>query len=1471
MPIFRVGGKVIYFAHVPKCAGTAVEHYLIERFGKVAFVDYSYLEKSPDQRWTRSSPQHVTAQTLETLFPADFFDAIFAVVRHPVKRLISEYLFLRDFLRTLPEGQGFSEWLRTLPDLLDQDPSANDNHLRPMYEMLPRGTVYFKLEAGLDPVVRYLDRIAGNTNGPRVIEPQLTRSLAMGPVVPTPEDRALIGRLYRRDFEIFRYPLPQTAARKVPPVKRPGSATVADLSWSRASAIQQGMWLAHHKPPVGVGQNVLRVIKIEGPCDATRISAALNRLIARHRVLRAVFRWQSGKLIWAPKRHETLVLTEEQDTIDRIAFALAPFDLEKGPLYRFQLVRLQENTLELRCGFHHLIIDGTSWPKFVQELVTLVSGEEIGLDAPDYRDHVAWQERWLGSAEAEPARVYWRNRLRSLPASVSLPASGGTGLVAHHCETAVFTLSGQLSAALRDVSARLAVSPFRIFLTVFATLQARVTKRDEAVVMTTLTGRKGPLTADMQGPFINLGIINAQIGPDTTLFDLLGEVNEQVRAAVQHQEYPLLAALREDRLRQDTHPAVFTSALLTRMPDPVIITSGPMKFTESRGLLPISDRALSVSFQKDGSEFQMGWVYATHLLDAKGVAQLQRQFDLLLQSAIDHPQTPLRQLDMLDPTERNTLLHQWNATDVAFPDIQPIHHLFQDQATRTPKSIAVIDPERTWTYHDIDSAANRIAALLLGQGVQPRSFVLLQMHPSAAMIAAELAVMKCAAAFVPVAPEWPESRIAELARRFGPSTLILADTELPGRLSIAAEMLRQDDPQAPDIPVTLDDPISCIFTSGSTGRPKGAVNSHRGIANYILSKSAFFGPAATDVVLATAQGTADTHVWQLFWPLICGGRVVVAPRPEMVTPSAVARLIKRHAVSVADFVPSLLTDILADLGAHIGQDFATLRLLIVGGEAMRAPDAYRFKSLLPACRLVNSYGPTETAIATVCFELPSEPIDPVPIGRPIHNTRAVILDGTQLTPIGMVGELCLGGACMGLGYFDDPVETAKSFIPNPFPELGCATLYRTGDLARMRRDGVIECLGRIDDQIKIRGQRIEPAEVEAALRRQAGISAAVVWGEGQGADAQLVAGFTMAPGHDAPDASALRKVLRRELPVHLVPAAFRQLEAIPLLAGGKVDRKAVAAAKGRLMTAKRQINPPQGVFEQRLAGLWQEIIGAAEIGREDNFFEDLGGDSLQAMRLVGRIEEHFEIKPDLRWVFEAAALKDMAALVAGAFSAKPAAVLARQRRYLVTWRGWQHQADGLLFAQNPDGTRHPLFWCFQGEQEMMQLAWALGPDQPLIGMRSGHLLHEHATQVVEDLAMAYAEEIARCQPAGPILLGGNCQGGQIAQRVAERLVAMGRDVPLLILLEATSFPRYDQPVALLFGKDSHLNPFRGETDPMPKFEHAFPAGFTVNMVPGAHGEFFASNHVQSMAATLRGLLGNVPASAQAQLRMNVQA
>ena len=1471
VPIFKVSGKIIYFAHVPKCAGSAVEEYLSERFGTVAFLKRGFLGKDLDQSWNRSSPQHITADALAELFPADFFDASFAVVRHPVERMISEYCMLKDHLGLIPEGQGFSEWLNTVPGLLAQDRSANDNHLRPMYELLPRGTVFFQLEAGLDRVIRYLDQIAGNRNGPRTIEPKLTRNRAFIQIVPTANDLALITRLYRRDFEIFRYALPTTVSSKTLTDARPSSAAVPQMSWSRASVIQENMWLSQQKSAESVAQNVVRVIKIEGACDASRISAAVNQLLARHSILRAVFIWQNGQLLWAPKPHESLTIAEELGPVDRIAFALKPYDLEKGPLFRFQLVRTAETSVELLCGFHHLIIDGTSWPKFAHEFVKCVSGEDIGTDAPDYRDYAAWQDRWLRSAEAEPSRIYWRNRLKSLPASSSLPELGGTGDVAHLRGTAVFTLSEHLSSDLHALATQLSVSPFRIFLTVFAALLARVTKREETVLMTTLTGRKGPLTADMQGPFINLGVICAKVASDTSLADLLGEVNEQLREAVKHQEYPLLAALREEAAGHFAHHPALTSALVTRLPDPVSIKAGTLTFTDVHEVLPASERDLAVGFQQTGAVFQIVWIYATHLLDAKGVAQLQRQFERLLQSAIDHPETPLCQVDILEPSERDKLLNQWNDTDVSFPDIQPVHLMFEAQAARTPRAVAVIDPERTWTYQDIDRAANRIAALLLRQGVPPRGFVMLQMHPSAAMIAAELGVMKSAAAFVPAAPEWPESRIAELARRFGASTLILSDTDLPGRLSIAAEMLSQDNPERPYIHTTLDDPIYCIFTSGSTGRPKGAVNSHRGVANYILSKSAFFGPAADDAVLATAQGTADTHVWQFFWPLICGGRVVVATRPEMVTPSAVARLIKRHAVSVADFVPSLLADVLAEMAAQVAQDFATLRLLIVGGEAMRATDTYRFKSLLPDCRVVNSYGPTETAIATICFELPPDPIDPVPIGRPIHNTRAVILDGSHLTPVGMVGELCLGGACMGLGYFDDPVETAKSFIPNPFPELGCTTLYRTGDLARMRRDGVIECLGRIDDQIKIRGQRIEPGEVEAALRRQPGISTAVVWAQGQGSDAQLVAGFTAAAGQADLDVSALRKVLRRELPVHLVPALFRQLETIPLLPGGKVDRKAVAAAKGRLVTARRQINPPRGLFEERLAVLWREIFGQAEIGRDDNFFEDLGGDSLQAMRLVASIEEHFAIKPELRWVFEAAELKELATLVAGASSDRPATAVALQRRYLVTWRGWKQSAEGLLFAQNPAGTRPPLFWCFQGEQEMMQLARALGPDQPLVGMRSGHLLQDHAAQAVEDLAKAYAHEIALCQPAGPILLGGNCQGGQVAQRVAERLVAMGRDVPLLILLEATWFTRYDGPVALLFGKDSHLNPFQGGKDPLPSFETAFRAGFSVHMVSGAHGEFFASNHVQVLAATLRGLLGDVAAFAQARLNMAVQA
>ncbi|WP_161957126.1 non-ribosomal peptide synthetase [Aestuariivirga litoralis] len=1142
---------------------------------------------------------------------------------------------------------------------------------------------------------------------------------------------------------------------------------VSDAGAASASILQEGMWLSPHAAEDPSNCNLLWTISLDGPLAARRLAAALDRVVARHAVLRSVFHWQGDRLGVRIMPAGAVALAVVDEPFDATAFAMAPFDLAHGPLYRFALVRRTDQSHELLCGFHHLVIDGVSWPKFAAELAVLLGGGEPPAVEADYFSHVAAQERLLAGRSGEDARSFWRNLLGSLSGPWELPhPATGPGSARASVSVGQFALGEALSARLRQAAAELRTTPFRLAMAGFAALLARIARREEVVLATTVSGRPTEMSRNMIGFFAHTGILRLAIAGAASLRSVLADVQEELEGLLAHEALPMRVAARELAARPDYSRNPLTAVSFTRLPSRLRVDVAGLALRERRVFLPLAERDLAVYFQAVDEGFELSYLGRAPVITHEAAEQLHRQFCLLLEAALAHPDRPVAEFDAMSAEERGRIL-AWNETAIAYPAMAPLHRLVEAQARRTPQAVAVSDPQRDWTYRELDAAANRIAAALRKRGVAPGNFVMLRMNPSLAMIAAELAVMKCGAAFVPVGTEWPEARLTALAQRIGGAPLILAEHDAPGTFCVLPLLAAGDDPGAPDVHSRLDDPIYCIFTSGSTGLPKGAVNAHRGVVNRLFAMNTAFGDPAEDAVLVTAPVTVDTHVWQFFWALCFGGRVVVAPREVIVTPARLFPLVARAGISVLDFVPSLFTDVVNALRGSGVPGWPRLRLLLVGGEAMRASDAYAFREIVPQCRIVNTYGPTETSIGVIRCDLPLEPVDPVPLGRPFANVQAYVLDGMRLVPFGMPGELCLGGACVGLGYLNDPAETARVFVANPFSSEPGARLYRTGDLARMRADGVIEFLGRIDHQIKIRGVRIEPAEVEAALIRHPAIEAAVVSASATGS---LAARILLAGGVTAPGVADLRRHMLEALPVQMVPEQFILCDRFPLLANGKIDRAAVRALAGLPLAGQAIHEAPKGDMEERLAQLWCEVLGRESVGRHDNFFQTLGGDSLQAMRLILRIEENIGVLPSLRQIYEAADLKQLAAELG---RGSPHATGARPR-------------SGNIIPLRAQGSRTPLFlihgWGgFISHFNGIELH--IDPLRPVFGI--GCDVEEVRCverPSVEALAAGYAEQIL-ARGDSTIHIAGYSAGGWYAHAVADALLKRGGRIGMFAMLD----------------------------------------------------------------------------------------
>ena len=1210
---------------------------------------------------------------------------------------------------------------------------------------------------------------------------------------------------------------------------------------------------------------------------------ALSRVVGRHDGLRAVFEPTSGSLrqrilppgsVDCPCRKLDFRAAATPEEFSR-QFGLIPFDLTQGPLFRFQLIQIDPREHHLLCAFHHLVIDGHSWQLFVGEFLRDLAGEPVPHPETQYADFCECQRLQIGTGHWERARDYWHGVYRDAPPSWDLPSDRPRPKIPDNSMGIhAATLPANSAGLLRAIAAGSGTSPFRVAFAAFFAFLHRISGAGDLLVATTLIGRSDPRFASLIGLFVNTGGIRVTI-QDSTRFDaLVAEVDACIAAAVEHQGYPFDQAIRDAARGQELGRDPFSPVAFTKMPASRLRHAAGLEVSDERIFLGAAGQDISVFMHDDCGIYRFTWTYRAALFEPSTIERFADRFQELLRSAVERPENLVSHLDFVPPSERRRILVDWNSTDRKLSDARSVHAMIEAQVEQTPGRTALVSAGLQMTYREVNAAANRLASRLRSRGIGPGHFVPILMEASAEVLIAELAVMKSGAAFVPLDPGWPKQRLSDLLAKLGSRVVIIrqaAALDLVGQdrecLLIEAGASGPDNESNPGLDIGPDDPVYCLFTSGSTGMPKGAINLHRGIINRLSVMTELFGAAAGDSALAVSPPVFDSSIWQYFWPLTCGGRAVVFPTDQVADPKTFSGFIGQHDISITDFVPSVFHQVVWYLRAHpeARTGFGKLQRIMIGGEAIVADPVYEFRAMFPHVAITNTYGPTETSIGVIFHEVPAKYTNPIPIGRPISNVRAVILDRHRhLVPAGLAGELCLGGVCVGSGYLEDPESTARVFVENPFPELGCPTLYRTGDLARFREDGAIEYLGRMDQQVKIRGIRIEPGEIETCLAQHPEVrQAAVLLQEDHSGNKRLVAYLVSEKPDAIPDAIGVRSFLGEKLPSYMVPSAFVMLEALPLTTSGKMDRKAISG--GIALRSDRPYEAPRNDLELQIVTIWQDLLGLSRVGIHDHFF-DLGGDSLSAIRFVAQFGKCTGLPLDVRCLFESptpAGLSERFAAVTETSKVDAPNVetieslLAKQRPLVATWRGVQASPDSFVFTWNDSGSRRGLFWCLQGYGELEQLASSLGPDQPVHGMRSGHLIMEYTEANIAALASRYASEMIAIQPVGTFVIGGNCQAACIARAIALSLKRSGRSVDLLVLMEENSFREYDGRVALLFGRESTYNPYKPEADPEAIFRKSYPGGFSVHFISGGHGQFFEEPNIASLGKTLRHLLASV--------------
>ncbi|HZM81183.1 MAG TPA: amino acid adenylation domain-containing protein [Candidatus Limnocylindrales bacterium] len=1143
---------------------------------------------------------------------------------------------------------------------------------------------------------------------------------------------------------------------RIKPVERTGRMPL--------SFAQQRLWFLDQLSPGLPIYKLPWALRLRGQVDQARLGEALTKLVTRHEVLRTRYAAEDGvpyQVIDPPPPSVPVTLIDLTDLTDPAqreeemhrrlnAQAARPLSLADGPPVCALLVRLAGDDHAVMVDMHHISTDGWSTSIMVGELLALYEGRELPALAVQYADYAAWQrDRVTGEVLGEQL-AYWKERLADLP-TLDFPADRPRPAErAWSGQTMTGSLPAQLRESVESLARQSGCTALTVWLTGFVVLLSRYTGQEDIVLGSLFSGRTRPELESLIGFFANTLVLRADLRGEPTFLEALGRVARMVLEAHDHQDLPfdrLVDALKPER--DPGRNPLFDVCLVYQSGAPIRGGAGGPS-TEPVGLGSPTARFDLVLYLGPGPDGTLGMrlEYSTELFDEARMRRLLACYEGLVAAAVAAPDRRVGRLEL--PIEDRRLA-AWNDTAVEYGEPHLcLHELVERQAARAPQAVAARFGGLELTYGELNARANRLARWLAKQGVGPESVVGVLVERSLELPVALLGVLKAGGAYLPLDPTHPQSRIEYVLRDAG-CHIVLTDRDF-ARHDWDAEP--SSDPLVPAHPGNL---AYVIYTSGSTGGPKGVLVPHRGAVNYVRGIERMYRLGPGERVLQFSNATFDVSVFDIFGALACGATLILIPRETTVDPVALHDVLRREAVSVAAIAPAMLSILDTDA-------LPSLRALCAAGESFPAEVANRW--LAPGRVFHNGYGPTEATVVCVDYECPPQPLSLAPpIGRPMPNHRAYVVDRQGLpVPIGVRGELWIGGPGVVRGYLGRPSLTAQRFVPDPFGPPG-GRLYRTGDLVSWREDGMLLFHGRLDDQVKIRGFRVEPGEVTAALLAHPAVAAALVIAR----DARLVA--YLVPAAEPPTVEQLRGHLSARLPDYMVPAAFHTLDALPLNSSGKVDRKALPAPHQVRPELQARFVEPRGRLERDLAAIWGGVLGVDRVGAHDNFFA-LGGDSIRSIQVVARIKSLLRLPVEVRDIFRAPTIATLAAaLGSGGAAADPTP----------------------LVPIKPTGQRPPLFVVHASGGSVLpylSLAAHLHPQQPLYGLEAIGLdgRAEPASDLGE-MAARYLEAVKAVAPHGPYLLGGWSLGGAVAFEMACRLTEAGERVDLVALLDSGAPPQ----------------------------------------------------------------------------------
>ncbi len=1053
------------------------------------------------------------------------------------------------------------------------------------------------------------------------------------------------------------------------------------------SFAQQRLWFLDQLEPGMSTYNMPAAIRLTGTLDKAALERSINEIVQRHEILRTTFAIVDGQPVQviAPqltlplplKDLRSLPFTQREPEVWSMAQedGTAPFNLAQGPLLRVQLLQIADDEHVLLLNIHHIVSDGWSLGILIRELSTLyaafVAHQLPQLPEPplQYADFALWQRSWLQGEVLAQQLAYWREQLTGAPAMLELPTD--------HSRPATQTYRGghytfqvppALLQKLTALSQREGSTLFMTLLSAFAALLSRYSGQDDILIGTPIANRRQTELEGVFGCFVNTLIIRTDLAHNPSFRQVVARVREACLRAYAHQDLPFEKLVDELAPERNlSHAPLFQVMFVLQNASSTLLELPGLRLQQ----LDIDTRTAKFDLLLSLAETEQGLrgvlEYATDLFEASSIASIASHLQRLLLAMTTSFDDRIETLSLLDRLEREQILVTWNASQRSYPREQSFQQLFEAQVARSPEALAVVCEEQRLTYRELNQQADQLARRLRELGVGPETLVALLDERGINLLLAILAVFKAGGAYLPLDPRHPPTRLRQILQ-LSRSPLVLRADQFSEIIETALndEGTWQDQPRI----LSLEDCLQArsttgliapsewlepaqlayvIYTSGTTGTPKGAMVEQQGMINHLYAKINDLDLTSADIVAQTASQCFDISVWQFLAALLIGGSVTIYAETIAHDPLQLLPHIQRDRVTILETVPSFLRVMLetAEIGTTSKRALTSLRWLVPTGEALPPELCERWLHMYPHIPLLNAYGPTECSDDVTHFPL-TQPLPAntlhTPIGRPINNMQIYILDRTlQPLPVGIPGELYVGGVGVGRGYLLAPQLTAQTFIPDPFASQAGERLYKTGDRARYREDGSIEFLGRLDYQVKVRGYRIELGEIEVALSQHPALREAIAWVyEEPSGDKVLVAYVVLQPDHTL-NSESLRQFLQQSLPGYMVPSAFVALPTLPLTSNGKINHRALPRPTYNANTSGGVDDEPRTPAEKTLARIWAEVLRKERVGLRDNFFA-LGGDSILSIQIISRAYQvGLHLTP--RQVFQHQTIADLAAVV----------------------------------------------------------------------------------------------------------------------------------------------------------------------------------------------------------------------------------